>query len=73
MTKESLLAEILRLSPEDRIDLLGAAWDSIRATPDEVPVPDWHLAVLRHRLSNEKPEYVPWDEVYRRLKESQQQ
>ena len=68
MTKEALLAEILRLPPEERIELLGDAWDAIVASPDEVPVPAWHVEVLEKRLSEPSPEYVSWTEVQERLK-----
>jgi len=68
MTKEALLAEILGLSPEERIELLGDAWDAIAATPDEVPVPAWHVEVLEERLSEPIPEYVSWEVVQERLK-----
>ena len=68
MTKEALLAEILRLPPEERIELLGDAWDAISATPDAVPVPAWHVEVLEERLSEPSPAYVSWEEVQERLK-----
>lgn len=70
MTREALLAEILRLSPEERIDLLGDAWDAIAASPSEVPVPQWHLDELKKRLSDPEPQYVSWEEVRKRLKGS---
>lgn len=35
MTKQSLLTEILRLPPDERIDLLGEAWDAIAASPED--------------------------------------
>ncbi len=70
MTKQALLTEILRLPPEERIDLLGEAWDAIAASPENVPVPEWHVQELERRLAEPDPEYVSWDEVRDRLKES---
>jgi putative addiction module component (TIGR02574 family) len=70
MTRETLLAEILRLPPEERIDLLGDAWDAISASPDQVPVPEWHIDVLEKRLAEPNPQYVSWEEVQERLKGS---
>ena len=49
MTKEALLTEILRLSPEERIELLGEAWDAMAATPEDVPIPEWHVQELERR------------------------
>ncbi len=71
MTREALLAEILRLPPDERIEFLGDAWDAIAASPVQVPVPEWHLDVLKKRLADPDPKYVPWDEVRERLKGSQ--
>ncbi len=70
MTREALLAEILRLPFEERIDLLGDAWDAIAASPSEVPVPEWHLDELEKRLADPEPRYLPWQEVRERLKGS---
>ena len=70
MTKQALLAEILRLSPEERIDLLGDAWDATAASPSDVPVPDWHLDEMERRLLDPAPKYLTWDEVRGRLKDS---
>jgi len=70
MTKEALLTEILSLPPEERIDLLGEAWDAIAASPEDVPVPEWHVRELERRLSDPEPSYVPWEEVRDRLKGS---
>jgi putative addiction module component (TIGR02574 family) len=70
MTREALLAEILRLPPEERIELLRDAWDAIAASPHEVPMPAWHAAVLEKRPSEPHRQYLSWDEVRERLKES---
>ena len=70
MTKEALLAEILRLPPEERIDLLGEAWDAIAAMPGDVPVPEWHLRELERRVAEPEPRYVSWKEVRDRLRDS---
>lgn len=70
MTRQAILSEILRLPPEERIELLGEAWDAIAADPDDVPIPEWHVQELERRLSDPNPEYVPWEEVRARLKDA---
>jgi len=67
MIKQALLAEILRLPPEERIALLGEAWDSIAASPSDVPIPEWHVQELERRLATPAPQFVPWEEVRSRL------
>ena len=70
MTKEALLSEILRLRADERIELLGDAWDAIAAGPEDVPMPEWHLRELEKRLADPAPQYVAWEDVRRRLKGS---
>jgi len=68
MTRQALLEEILRLPPNERLELLGDAWDALAATPEDVPVPEWHLEELERRLAEPEPKYVPWEKVRDRLK-----
>jgi len=68
MTREALLSEILRLPPEERIELLGQVWDTIAASPQDVPVPEWHVQELERRLAEPEPESLAWEEVRDRLR-----
>ncbi|MHB1195192.1 MAG: addiction module protein [Longimicrobiales bacterium] len=70
MTREALLSEILRLPPEERIELLGDAWDTIAASPQDVPIPEWHVRELERRLAEPDPQFLPWTEVRERLRTS---
>ena len=38
------------LSVEGRIDCVQSLWDRIAATPEQVPMPDWHRRIIRERL-----------------------
>ena len=67
MTKQALLTEILRLPPKERIELLGDAWDTIAASPEDVAIPEWHVQELERRLADPDPEYASWDDVRTRL------
>jgi len=62
MTRQALLSEILRLPPEERIELLGEAWDAVASDPEEVPVPERHLRELERRLEDDETAYIPWGE-----------
>jgi len=42
------------LTVEEQIDYVQSLWDRIAATPDQVPVPEWHRDVLDERLKDEK-------------------
>ncbi len=38
------------LPVDEQIDYVQALWDRIAATPEQVPVPEWHLGIIRERL-----------------------
>ena len=40
------------LSVDEKIDYLQSLWDRIAATPEEIPVPEWHREILQQRLSD---------------------
>jgi putative addiction module component (TIGR02574 family) len=52
MTSSALLQEILRLPADQRLKLVEDIWDSIAASPDSVPVQDWHRVELDRRLAD---------------------
>lgn len=69
MTAKALWDEILRLPIDERLKLVQDIWDSIAATPADVPVPDWHKAELDRRLDHPDPgPNLTWDQVRERLR-----
>jgi putative addiction module component (TIGR02574 family) len=38
------------LSVDEQIDFVQSLWDRIAATPEQVPVPEWHRRIIRERL-----------------------
>lgn len=65
-----LLAEALKLSPSDRLQLIEALWDTlseenIPATPDERALLDARLADLEANPADQSP----WSEVRARLEQ----
>jgi putative addiction module component (TIGR02574 family) len=51
MTKQELVAEILALPVEERMDLVETIWESISAVPEALPLTDWQKVELERRLS----------------------
>lgn len=71
MTARTLWDEILKLPVDERLQLVQDIWDSLAATPTDVPVPDWHKEELDRRLDAPEPgENLTWDEVRHRLHRS---
>ena len=59
------------LSVEDKIEYLQSLWDRIAATPETIPVPDWHREIIDDRLNDleANPEAGDtWEAVQERLR-----
>jgi putative addiction module component (TIGR02574 family) len=64
----SLLEEALKLTPRDRLDLIGALWDTLSDT--DIPVAPQERALLDARLADlaaHPEDQSPWEEVKARL------
>ena len=48
--KHELVAEILALPVEERMELVEAIWESISAVPEALPLTDWQKEELDRRL-----------------------
>lgn len=62
-----------RMSTEEKLRVLEETWDSLSATPDEVPSPDWHGEVLKRReekVKNGESKFIEWDEAKRNIREA---
>jgi putative addiction module component (TIGR02574 family) len=63
-----LLAEVLKLSPSERLELIGALWDTL--AEGDLPVTPEERALLDRRLAdleNDPGTQSPWSEVKARL------
>ncbi len=68
MIDESLLAKVTSLSPADRLELIGAVWDTL--SPEDLPVTDAERALLDARLADMErntEDQSAWAEVKARL------
>ena len=54
------------LSVDGRIDFVQSLWDRIAATPEQVPVPEWHRRIISERLETYQANPAtgrPWTDV----------
>ena len=68
MIDESLLAKVTSVSPADRLELIGAVWNTL--SPDDLSVTDAERALLDARLVDMEAhpdDQSPWPEVKARL------
>jgi putative addiction module component (TIGR02574 family) len=62
------VAEILKLSPEERLRIAEIIWESLAADPSSVPLSDAHRTTIDERLSEHERDpndVVSKDEVLR--------
>lgn len=60
------ITEIKQLPLNEKLQIMEALWEDLRASPDGVPVPDWHKQVLDQRrkaLQEGREEVLEWDDV----------
>lgn len=66
----SAISEILKLSVDERLQLVEEIWDSIAADPDSLAIPDEQMDELDRRLDEAAAhpgQGRPWSEVRDRL------
>jgi putative addiction module component (TIGR02574 family) len=64
------------LSVDEKIEYVQSLWDRIAATPEQVPVPEWHREIIDERLKDYESNPAPgesWDVVRERLREKLRQ
>ena len=62
--------DIDKLAPEERLELIGALWESLRRTPEDVPITPAQAAELDRRLDEldrGDAGLVSWEDVKLRL------
>lgn len=63
------------LSIDEQIEYVQALWEHIVLGPKEVPIPDWHLEILKERMERygDSTEWTTWEEFKKELDEEQNQ
>jgi hypothetical protein len=59
-----------QMTVEEKLRLIEQIWEDLRKKEEDIPVPDWHLEVLRERerlLAEGKTRYIPWEQAKKEL------
>jgi putative addiction module component (TIGR02574 family) len=65
------ISEIHQLPLSEKLQIMEAIWEDLRARAEEMPVPDWHKEVLDARLAamaDGREKALDWDDVKRTLR-----
>ena len=60
------VGEILKLSKDEKVQLIDVIWESIESGHKEIPIPEWQIEEINKRLANidsGKSKSYTWDEV----------
>ena len=67
----TVLEQAMRLSIEEKLDLISALWDSMAARPESIPVPNWQLKELERRIKAQQKNPQSgqtWNEVKQEIR-----
>lgn len=70
MTRSEILAELLKLDSEERLQIVEVLWDSI--ADEDLPLTDEQASMIQRRmdeLENDPSIGIPWEDVKARLHE----
>jgi len=65
------IAEIHRLPLAEKLQIMEAIWEDLRANADQVPVPDWHKEILdtrRKAVKEGREQILDWEDVKKTLR-----
>ena len=65
------MISIFDLSPSEKLQLVEDLWDDLAATPEAVPVHDWHKEELARRKANlirNPASGLTWEDVKHRIR-----
>jgi putative addiction module component (TIGR02574 family) len=60
------ISALLELSPDEKLDIIEALWESLSQSPELIPIHDWQKQELdrRQALYEANPEpFLTWEEV----------
>jgi putative addiction module component (TIGR02574 family) len=60
------IAEVKQLPLSEKLQIMEAIWEDLRATAEQVPVPAWHKELLDERrkaVEEGREEVLDWDSI----------
>lgn len=61
-----------KMTVEEKLSLMEEIWADLSRNPDDIPVPQWHLDLLREReqlVQEGKAHYIDWETAKRQIDE----
>ncbi|HEY2930405.1 MAG TPA: addiction module protein [Acidobacteriota bacterium] len=62
--------DLKQMTLPDKLQLMEALWDELCSREEEIPVPDWHKAVLDEReqqIKEGKATFIDWETAKQRI------
>jgi len=61
------------MTVDEKFKLLEEIWADLSRNPDDIPVPQWHLDILREReqlVQEGKAHYIDWETAEKQIDEA---
>ncbi len=65
----ALAEQVQRLATEEKLELLELVWNELARRPEDIPMPDWHLAELKNREEAVAQGRTHWIDLEERVRE----
>jgi hypothetical protein len=62
-----------KMTVAEKLNLMEEIWADLSRNPDDIPVPQWHLDILREReqlVQEGKAHYIDWETAKQQIDES---
>ncbi|MBI2512435.1 MAG: addiction module protein [Opitutae bacterium] len=62
-----------KMTVEEKLRLMEEIWADLSRNPDDIPIPEWHLEILREReqlVKEGKEHYIDWEVAKRQIDEA---
>lgn len=62
-----------KMTVEEKLSLMEEIWADLSRNPDDIPVPQWHLDLLREReqlVKEGKAHYIDWETAKKQIDEA---
>ena len=69
------IPELDALTPSEKLQLVGELWDDLASNPDNIPVPEEHIAELDRRMEEyrlDPTKVTSWEDAKKRILSSRQ-
>ena len=69
----NIVLPLEKMTVDEKLKLMEEIWADLSRNPDDIPVPQWHLDILREReqlVKEGKAHYIDWETAKKQIAEA---